>query len=117
MFIAEGEMTVKEDGDAVSAESAVGVTRDQVPAVASQELADVSSPAAAVTYPMTLFAQDAGVSHISLSTLKSGGRWENSYVLLSYFGGPANSESPVALRPSLTEGLPFRLLLGATMTV
>ena len=26
-----------------------------------------------------------------------------------YFGGPANSVSPVALRPSLTRGLPFQL--------
>jgi hypothetical protein len=30
------------------------------------------------------------------------------------FGGPANSESPVALRRSLTGGLPFRLAVKAT---
>ena len=36
---------------------------------------------------------------------------ENSFVTCSYFGGPADSESPVALRPSLARGLPFRLLL------
>jgi hypothetical protein len=29
---------------------------------------------------------------------------------ICYFGGPANSRSPVALRPSLAEGVPFRLL-------
>jgi hypothetical protein len=39
-----------------------------------------------------------------------GGRWENS-AAMSYFGGPADSGSPVALRPSLAGGLPFRLLV------
>jgi hypothetical protein len=28
----------------------------------------------------------------------------------SYFGGPADSESSVTLRPSFARGLPFRLL-------
>jgi hypothetical protein len=74
--ITEGGLTVKDNGDALFTESAVGVTRDQAPAIASQNFADVSSPAAAVTYPMTLFAQDALVSHIYLSTLKTGDRWE-----------------------------------------
>jgi hypothetical protein len=39
---------------------------------------------------------------------RGGCRWENSH-RSRYFGGPANSESPVALRPPLTRGLPFRL--------
>jgi hypothetical protein len=30
--------------------------------------------------------------------------------LIALFGNPANSESPVALRPPLAGGLPFRLL-------
>jgi hypothetical protein len=40
--------------------------------------------------------------------LRGGCRRENSY-RCRYFGGPADSESPVALRPPLTRGLPFRL--------
>jgi hypothetical protein len=38
---------------------------------------------------------------------RGGCRRENSY-RCRYFGGPANSGSPVALRPPLTRGLPFR---------
>ncbi len=43
-----------------------------------------------------------------------GSRWENSYASTNqhlrvnrYFGGPADSGSPVALRPPLARGLPF----------
>jgi hypothetical protein len=36
---------------------------------------------------------------------------ENSYCEVCYFGGPANSESPVALRPSLARGMPFSFAL------
>src|ERR1035441_5919740 len=44
------------------------------------------------------------------------GRWEDSYdSSIANFGGPADSGSPVALRPSLTRGLPFRLASKSTM--
>jgi hypothetical protein len=47
------------------------------------------------------------LSHMSLSALENGPpgseiRGDRD------FGGPANSESPVALRPPLAKGLPFR---------
>ena len=43
----------------------------------------------------------------SLSTLKKLSRSEGSYVENTYTGGSADSESPVALRPSLARGLPL----------
>ena len=52
----------------------------------------------------------------SLSTLKKLSRSEGSYVENTYTGGSADSESPVALRPSLARGLPFRLLTKQRMT-
>jgi hypothetical protein len=73
MRVVEGTPTMKEDVDAVFTKAAVGVSRDHVPAVATMDLADVPSPAAAMAYPVMLFAKDAGaVSHISLSTLNMG---------------------------------------------
>ena len=35
--------------------------------------------------------------------------------MIATFGGPANSESSVALRPHFAVGLPFRVLLPLTM--
>jgi hypothetical protein len=43
----------------------------------------------------------------SLSTPRKLSRLEGSYVENTYTGGSANSESPVALRPSLARGLPL----------
>ena len=51
----------------------------------------------------------------SLSTLKKLSRLEGSYVENTYTGGSANSESPVALRPSLARGLPLSVLTNANI--
>ena len=42
---------------------------------------------------------------------KRGGGREDGYVCCQLFRRPADSESPMALRPSLAGGLPLRLLL------
>ena len=115
MRVTEGRLAMEEDGDAVFTKAAVGISRDQVPTVAPMELADLSSPATAMARPWMQLAEDAGVSHISLSTLEIGAAGKIA-TDDCYFGGPANSGSPVALRPPLTGGLPFRLLSVPTMT-
>ena len=51
----------------------------------------------------------------SLSTPKKLNRLEGSYVENTYTGGSANSESPVALRPSLARGLPFSVPTNANI--
>jgi hypothetical protein len=70
--IGDGRLAMEEHGDAVFTKAAVGVSRDHVAAVASQDLADIPPPATAVTDARTLLAEDAVVSHFSLSTLKGG---------------------------------------------
>lgn len=70
--VGNGRLSMEEHGDAVFTKTAVGVARDQAAAVTSKDLADVPPPATAVTDPRTLLAENAVVSHISLSTLKGG---------------------------------------------
>jgi hypothetical protein len=67
--VGSGGLTVEKHGDAVFTKTAVGVSGDQVTAVATKDLADVPSPATAVTDAGALLAEDAVVSHFSLSTL------------------------------------------------
>jgi hypothetical protein len=72
MRVIEGGLTMKEHGDTVFTKAAVGGSRDQVPAVTAMDLADIPSPATAMAHSVVLLAKDAGVSHISLSTLETG---------------------------------------------
>jgi hypothetical protein len=108
-------LTVDEVGDALLAQTAIGTAGRGREANAGGDPADEARPSATVAHTGALFAQSACVSHISLSAPKIGTAGRNSHRLIAIFGGPANSESPVALRPPLTGGLPFRP--GATMTV
>ena len=52
--------------------------------------------------------EDCCLALLPLRPWNGNRRGESSFETGRYFGGPANSESPVALRPSLTRGLPFR---------
>jgi hypothetical protein len=109
---------MEEGGGALIAQTATGIARLDAAAIASAHLADVPPPAATVAHTRPPLAKvAAGVLHISLSAPRSGTAGKNSDAQIAIFGGPANSESPVALRPSLARGLPFRLLSGPTMTV
>jgi hypothetical protein len=69
MRIGSGRLTMKKHGDAVFTETAVSVSGDQVTAVTTKDFADVPSPATTVTDAGALLAEDAVVSHFSLSTL------------------------------------------------
>jgi hypothetical protein len=76
MRIGSDRLTMKKHGDAVFAEAAVGVSRDQVTAVATKDFSDAPSPTTAVTDAGALLAEDAVVSHFSLSTLEGGAAGE-----------------------------------------
>ena len=116
--VADGGLTMEEGGSALIVQTAIGIARLDAAAITAAHLADVSPPAATVAHTGPPLAKVAsGVLHISPSAPRSGTAGRNSYAQIAIFGGPANSESPVALRPTLARGLPFRLLSGPTMTV
>jgi hypothetical protein len=78
VHVTKCRLTLEKERDAFFTQTTIGVTGDNVTAVASENLSDVPSPTAVVTNSGALFVKDALV-HISLSTPEPGGRWENSY--------------------------------------
>jgi hypothetical protein len=78
VHVSKCRLTLEKESDAFFTQTTIGVTGGNVTAVASENLSDVPSPTAVVTYSGALFVKDALV-HISLSTPEPGGRWENSY--------------------------------------
>jgi hypothetical protein len=89
------------------AEAAVGATGLQELAVSPPNAADDAPPTATVAHPVPR-SVPPDVSHSSLSPED---RTAGKIASECYFGGPANSGSPVALRPSLTRGLPLSAFL------
>jgi hypothetical protein len=70
LVVTDRTLSVEENGDAVLAQTAIGVARDHVPALAAGDFSDVPSPTTTVTGSGALLAKNA-VLHISLSTLKT----------------------------------------------
>jgi hypothetical protein len=70
LVVTDRTLSVEENGDAVLAQTAIGVARDHVPALAAGNLSHIPSPATTMTDSGALLAKN-DVLHISLSTLKT----------------------------------------------
>jgi hypothetical protein len=109
-------LSMEKDGNTVIAKPAIGTPRHQILSISAADLADDPSPTAAMTDSRPLMGEGVAWCHY-VPFAPEPGPLGNSWRKDRYFGGPANSGSPVALRPPLARGLPFSTMSSQRMTL